>query len=457
MKRKILIIGSNGQIGSELIKALGSEDVIPLTHKDIEITDHAQTRQKIENIRPDIIINTAAFHKTDECEKEIEKAFAVNTLAVENLVNICKDNEITLVHFSTDYVFDGKKISPYTEEDKPAPLNIYGISKLNGEYLIRTLKKYFLIRTAYVFGLSKSTQKKTNLVETFLNAAKMGKINAVSDHIFSPTYAEDLAQKVAELLNTKEYGLYHITNQGECSIYEFALKICELENLAPIIEKTTMASINLNSEKAKRPLYSALTSINLKKVGISPIGSWEDGLSTYLKKRKMIQTSNLNINEKISPTNKKIIGVELIKRDTHSDDRGHLTEIYRVDEPYHQIYGGPLRQVYIVENEEKSVIRAFHKHKELWDFFYISHGSAKFILIDDRPESETYGAMNVFVLSRMNKALLIVPPGVFHGWMSLTSDTQLVSIASHTYNRENPDESRIPPDSFGTEWEVKGK
>lgn len=137
----------------------------------------------------------------------------------------------------------------------------------------------------------------------------------------------------------------------------------------------------------------------------------------------------------------------------HVDDRGYLIEIIRAVDEHFTKFG----QVYIVGNFAKGVIRAFHKHKILWDWFFISHGAAKFVLKDDRPDSPTYGEMNTFVISSRNPSLLVVPPGVYHGWMSLEDDTQLISIASEVYNRENPDEVRIPPDSFGDVWTIKGR
>jgi len=137
----------------------------------------------------------------------------------------------------------------------------------------------------------------------------------------------------------------------------------------------------------------------------------------------------------------------------HVDDRGYLIEIIRAVDEHFTKFG----QVYIVGNFARGVIRAFHKHKVLWDWFFISHGAAKFVLKDDRPGSPTYGEINTFVISSRNPSLLVVPPGVYHGWMSLEDDTQLISIASEVYNRENPDEVRIPPDSFGDVWTVKGR
>jgi len=156
---------------------------------------------------------------------------------------------------------------------------------------------------------------------------------------------------------------------------------------------------------------------------------------------------------------RQIRDVELIPLKPHIDDRGYLIEIIRAAEPKTDPWSvcRKFGQVYLVGNFARGTIRAFHKHDKLWDFFFISHGVAKFVLVDDRKDSPTYQVMNTFILSEKNPSLLVVPPGVYHGWMSLEDDTQLVSIASELYNRENPDEIRIPPDSFGDVWTVKGR
>ena len=153
-----------------------------------------------------------------------------------------------------------------------------------------------------------------------------------------------------------------------------------------------------------------------------------------------------------------IKGVKLIDLVTHEDDRGYLTEIARRDdspEPHGVVH--QFGQVYLVGDPARGTIRAFHKHEELWDWFFISHGSAKFILRDDRADSSTYEEMMTVIASARKPKLIVVPPGVLHGWMSLEDDTQLVSTASHTYDHENPDEVRISPDSFGDVWTVKGR
>lgn len=153
-----------------------------------------------------------------------------------------------------------------------------------------------------------------------------------------------------------------------------------------------------------------------------------------------------------------IQGVQVIPLVAHMDDRGYLIEIARrADDPEPHGVVHQFGQVYLVGNMTRNTIRAFHKHNELWDWFFISHGSAKFVLVDDRDDSPTKDAKMTIVIGERKPALIVVPPGVYHGWMSLQDDTQMISTASHAYNRENPDEVRIPPDSFGDVWTVKGR
>ncbi len=156
----------------------------------------------------------------------------------------------------------------------------------------------------------------------------------------------------------------------------------------------------------------------------------------------------------VQPMNKATIqDVSCIPLKVNVDDRGYLIEIVHATDPFLRKFG----QVYLVGDPTKGIIRAYHKHAVLWDYFFISHGSAKFILVDDRSESPTYKHFNTFIISERNPSVLLVPPGVYHGWMSLEDDTQMISTASEVYNKEKPDEVRIPPDSFGDIWEVKGR
>lgn len=148
-----------------------------------------------------------------------------------------------------------------------------------------------------------------------------------------------------------------------------------------------------------------------------------------------------------------IEGVKQVELKAHVDDRGYLIEILRSNDEHFSKFG----QVYLVGNFASGTIRAFHKHNLMWDWFFISHGAAKFVLVDDRQNCKTYKQMDIFVCSSRNPSLIVVPPGVYHGWMSLEDDTQMISMASQVYNREKPDEVRMPPDSFGDIWEVKGR
>lgn len=172
---------------------------------------------------------------------------------------------------------------------------------------------------------------------------------------------------------------------------------------------------------------------------------------------------NLDLTERLIADNKKQIeGVDRIPLKINSDDRGHLIEICRTDWPKIQeilpaFPESRINQVYIVHDDRRDIVRAFHKHSDLWDLFSIVNGSARFVLVDDRPISPTYGVMNEYVLGQRNMSMLIVPPGVFHGWMSLEDNTILASIASHTYNQAKPDEVRIAPNSFQYDWSIKGR
>ncbi|MBC8235355.1 dTDP-4-dehydrorhamnose reductase [bacterium] len=277
----IMLIGANGQLGSDLRKVLTTEELIPLTHADIEITDAAQVEAIIKHHQPEVVINTAAYHKTDECEENAEKAFQVNALGVRNLALSCREHNATLVHMSTDYVFDGKKGEPYTELDTPNPINVYGVSKLAGEHFVKyILDKYFLIRTSGLFGVAGSSGKGGNFIELMLRLAdERDEIRVVDDQTLSPTSTVDLANKIKKLITTERFGLYHITNNGACSWYDFAAKIFELSGKKPNLKRTTTEEFGA---KANRPKYSVLDNYNLRQIGMDDMRTWEEALATYL-------------------------------------------------------------------------------------------------------------------------------------------------------------------------------
>ena len=281
MRTKIAIIGADGQLGSDLVKSLHENEIFPLYYPDFDVTKPDQARDALFPLRAEVVINTAAYHRVDECEDNSQKAFRVNSIAVRDLALICRDLDSALVHFSTDYVFDGKKRSPYIEEDVPNPLNVYAISKLSGEYLIRnTMEKYFVVRTCGLYGEAGCWEKGSNFVDTLIALEKEGKpLRVVNDQWVTPTATEELAQKVKELIQTNRFGLYHLTNEGECTWYEFAQTIFSIlgkkPNLIPIDSKS-------HGAKAKRPPYSVLDNKKARDIGLTGFSHWKNALQRYL-------------------------------------------------------------------------------------------------------------------------------------------------------------------------------
>jgi dTDP-4-dehydrorhamnose reductase len=288
---RTLLIGANGQLGSELRQAFNDCDLVPLTHAELELTNPVQVREIFSKYRPSLILNTAAYHRVDECEDQPERAFAVNAIAVRDLAIAAREIGAVLVHFSTDYVFDGRQRNPYREVDRPGPLSVYATSKLAGEYFVQTaLDRYFLIRTCGLYGLAGSRSKAGNFVETILRlAADEREIRVVGDQIVAPTSAKELAYKVRQLVETDAYGLYHITNNGECSWYQFAQAILELSGVRPHLVETTSAAYGA---RAARPAYSVMDNANLRLLGLDDLRQWRDTLEAYLKDRASGRSSS---------------------------------------------------------------------------------------------------------------------------------------------------------------------
>jgi len=278
---RVAVTGANGQLGTDLVKVMSDWSLVPLTHSDLDICDHAQTRRVIADAKPDIVINTAAFNRVDDCEDELAKAFAVNAFAVRNLAKICADLACIFVHISTDYVFDGRKGTPYTEEDAPNPLSVYGASKLAGECFVRNIcPKHFVVRTSGLYGTARSRAKGGTFVATMIRLAKEEKrIRVVNDQVLTLTCTKDLADKLKELVQTETYGLYHITNSGHCSWYEFAGKIFELMGLTPDFGPTTTAAFGA---RARRLAYSVLAREGLRRLGLNDLRPWPEALYSHL-------------------------------------------------------------------------------------------------------------------------------------------------------------------------------
>ncbi len=272
-------------MGSDIVKVLHSEDVIPLTHKNIEITEERSIRSALEAYKPDVVINTAAYHRVADCEKNDFASFKINSIGAKNLAITCKKSKIILVHISTDYVFDGGKKQPYIESDSPRPLNVYGISKLAGEYYIKYLcPKHFIVRTSGLYGSAKCRAKGGNFIDLMLRLAKeQDEIEVVSDEIITPTYTMDLAGKIRDIIQTDYFGLYHITNNGFCSWYEFAEKIFEFYHM-----KVNLKAVPVERfpSEVRRPHYSVLRNYALEKIGMDDMRKWDAALKAFLSRKE---------------------------------------------------------------------------------------------------------------------------------------------------------------------------
>lgn len=291
--KKILLIGKTGQLGGEIMKDVNSFnfEIFPFDKEELEVRNESQVKEKLEKIEPDILINTSAYHVVAACEENPLEAMAVNFFAVHNLAKLSKRYSIKFITYSTDYVFDGEKGAPYEENDKPNPLQTYGISKLAGEYA--ALNSYpegtFIIRTCGLYGGEKgSPEKKGNFVLNILKEAENKKLIEISsEQIISPTYAADLGKATLRLLNIKARpGIYHLVNEGYCSWYEFAKEIFKLTKVN--IETLPVDRSGM-SGGVRRPKFSALKNTKAKRLGIE-LPSWQRGLSSYFNFLK-----NLNL------------------------------------------------------------------------------------------------------------------------------------------------------------------
>jgi dTDP-4-dehydrorhamnose reductase len=280
----VVVIGANGQLGTDLVAAFreAGEATTGLIHADLDICSLESTRTVLGNIQPSVIVNTAAMHQVENCEKEPQRAHEVNALGAQNLSIAARGLDAKLVHISTDYVFDGSKNRPYVEADPPAPLNVYGKTKLAGEAFIRNMaEKYFIVRTSALYGRSPCRAKGgKNFVDLMLKlSAERDELRVVDDEIVSPTSTSELAAQIVALSRTDHYGLYHATAEGSCSWYHFAKAIFEVTNTKVNLK---IAGPNDFPVKVPRPKYSVLENNGLKNLGLNLFAPWQSGLEAYL-------------------------------------------------------------------------------------------------------------------------------------------------------------------------------
>jgi dTDP-4-dehydrorhamnose reductase len=255
-------------------------DCVELDHGRVEVTDPQSVLVALRDARPAAVVNTAAFHKVDACEEDPKRAFEVNALGALHVARACREAGARCVYVSTDYVFDGAKAEPYLEEDLPNPLNVYGASKLAGEHLVaQTCPDALVVRVASLFGGLGSRGKGTNFVLTVLERARRGEaLRVVDDVRMSPTYAEDAAAAIVELVARGASGVFHVVNKGACSWYELAVRVLELAGLRVPVHPVPQEAY---PARARRPRNSALSTAKLEARGLR-LPPWEDAVQRYL-------------------------------------------------------------------------------------------------------------------------------------------------------------------------------
>ena len=278
----ILVTGSTGQLGSDVVKELLKRGYSTLSpnRSELNLCSEDNIRNYILNSNCEAIVHCAAYTQVDKAEDEKDLCIKINTTATKHIVKCAKILDIPMIYISTDYVFDGTKDGKYTENDETNPINIYGESKLAGEkYVQEILDKYYIVRTSWVFNINGK-----NFIETMLRLSKANnQLSIVNDQIGSPTYTKDLSRLLVDMLETSKYGLYHATNEGYCSWYEFADTIFKLANI-----NIDIKAINSNeyASRAKRPMNSKLSKDKLIEYGFKPLPHWEDALKDYLIRRR---------------------------------------------------------------------------------------------------------------------------------------------------------------------------
>jgi dTDP-4-dehydrorhamnose reductase len=284
---KIAVIGANGQLGNDVVAAFSEngDAVLGLTHQEMEVADIDSVSRVLRGAQPDVIVNTSAMHHVENCEREPQKALVVNAIGPRNLSLVAEDLGATLMHVSTDYVFDGIKNSPYVEDDAANPLNVYGISKLAGEHFVRrTATKHFVIRSSGLYGKNPCRAKGgLNFIELMLKLSKeRDELRVVDNEFITPTSTAELAQQMCALSRSDRYGLYHATAEGSCSWYEFAKEIFATTGTSVGLK---VAGANEFPAKVARPKYSVLENRALKTHGLNVFKTWQEGLHTYLGQR----------------------------------------------------------------------------------------------------------------------------------------------------------------------------
>lgn len=280
MNGPALITGGGGQLSSDLQELLGA-DAKSCSHDELDITEPDAVARAFADTRPRLVVNCAAFHNVDVCEREQERAWQVNVRAVRDLAGHCSQDGAKLVHLSTNYVFDGIRAQPYAEQDLPNPRSIYALTKLAGEYMaLAYAPDALVIRTAGLYGLHGSRSKGGNFVQRMTaRAREQGALKMVADQRLSPTFTADLAGATLKAIERGARGVLHLTSAGACSWHEFTEAIMQIAGIDVPIEpvRTTLAAGG-----ADRPLNGVLANDGAARLGLAPLRGWREGLEDYM-------------------------------------------------------------------------------------------------------------------------------------------------------------------------------
>ena len=275
---KILVTGVKGQLGYDVVKALESRGYQPVgvDREEMDLMNNNMIQNFIMNLKPEAIIHCAAYTAVDQAEEEVEICYQINAEAVKVIAQCAKTLDIPMIYISTDYVFDGTKASEYVETDIPNPINVYGASKLKGEqYVQQLLEKFYIVRISWVFGINGN-----NFIKTMQRLGnEHDELNIIHDQVGSPTYTADLASLLVDMIETNRYGIYHATNEGYCSWYEFAAEIFKQSQLDVTLHPITTDQYKT---KAKRPLNSKMSKQKLSDYGFHRLPTWQEALKNYL-------------------------------------------------------------------------------------------------------------------------------------------------------------------------------
>ena len=276
---KVLVTGVKGQLGYDVVNELTKRGHIAIGTdiEEMDITDAGSVDKVIKESAPDAVVHCAAYTAVDAAEDNVDLCRKINAEGTQNIANVCKELDIKMVYISTDYVFDGEGERPWEPDDNRTPLNVYGQTKYEGELAVEnTLEKFFIVRIAWVFGVNGK-----NFIKTMLNLGKTrDSLTVVNDQFGSPTYTYDLAKLLVDMVETDKYGIYHATNEGICTWYEFA---CEIFKQAGMDIKVSPVLASEYPAKAKRPSNSRMSKEKLTENGFEKLPTWQDALSRYLK------------------------------------------------------------------------------------------------------------------------------------------------------------------------------